>query len=112
MLTSNARNPGSLAHSKLLKGVTQTDVTVTPLHLPPEKGTLRITYYLGGSEGKGPPRGWEGPIPTPFVTSHLTGRQKGNRMGCPRYRKLAMVVQWVRIIKVFLQIANKTQEGS
>lgn len=38
------------------------------------------------------------------------GRQNANRMGCSRYRKLARVGQWVKIVKVFLKIENKTKE--
>lgn len=34
-----------------------------------------------------------------FVTLHLRGRQSGNRMGCPRSRKLTVVIQWIQIIK-------------
>lgn len=38
----------------------------TPSLLTPKAGKLHIICYLGGSEGKGPPRGWGGdthPLP-------------------------------------------------
>lgn len=43
------------------------------------------------------------------ICTHLRVRQNANRMGCPRSRKLAVVVQWPQIVKISVKIETKTK---
>lgn len=100
LFTSNRRNPGSPAHFKV-HGYT--------LNVTPKTGKLHIACYLGGTEAEGPSRGREGVQTPSVVTPHLRGRQNGHRMGCPRYKKLTAVGQWVEIIREFLKTESNTK---